>query len=125
MKILFDMDYEKKYKEALERAKEYLKEYYFEEAVKEIFPELKEDGDEYYNREIMAEKEHAIGERFEVDGIIYEVRPSPTFSCQGCSLHVKEENECLDRIGRFGHCGSSYRKDGQDVNFVQVGEKED
>ena len=40
------MDYEKKYKEALERAKEYLKEYYFEEAVKEIFPELKEPEDE-------------------------------------------------------------------------------
>ncbi len=79
----------------------------------------------YYNREIMAEKEHAIGERFGVDRIIYEVRPAPAFSCQGCSLHIKEENECLDRTGRFGHCDSFYRKDGQDVIFVQVGEKED
>ena len=79
----------------------------------------------YYNREIMAEKEHAIGERFEVDCIIYEVRPEPPLSCQGCSLYVKEENECLDRTGRFGHCDRSYRKDGQDVIFVQVGEKED
>ena len=78
----------------------------------------------YYNREIMAEKEHAIGERFEVDCIIYEVRPAPS-SCQGCSLYVKEENECLDRACRFGHCDSAYRKDGQDVIFVQVGEKED
>ena len=80
----------------------------------------------YYNREIMAEKEHAIGERFGVDRIIYEVRPAQTTSpCQGCSLYVKEENECLDRIGRFGHCASSYRKDGQGVIFVQVGEEED
>lgn len=75
----------------------------------------------------MAAKEYAIGERFEVDCIIYEVRPAPLtpLSCQGCSLFVKEENECLDRPVRFGYCGSAYRKDGQDVIFVQVGEKED
>ncbi len=72
----------------------------------------------------METKEHAIGERFEVDGIIYEVRPAPA-SCQGCSLFIEEEGECLDRIGRSGYCDSVHRKDGQDVIFVQVGEKED
>ena len=44
-------------------------------------------------------KEHAIGERFEIDHIIYEVRPA--HSCQGCSLYIEEENECIDRHGRF------------------------
>ena len=53
------MDYEKKYKEALERAKEYLKEYYFEEAVKEIFPELKEPEDEKV-RKALIEMVHDI-----------------------------------------------------------------
>ena len=68
-------------------------------------------------------KEHAIGERFEIDRIIYEVRPAR--SCQGCSLYIVDENECLDRHGRFGHCDGNNRKDGQDVKFVQVGEATD
>ena len=72
----------------------------------------------------MLTKEHAIGERFEVDRIIYQVRPAPTNPCQGCSLFIEEENECLDHEMRFGHCGGTHRTDGQDVNFVQVGEAE-
>lgn len=71
----------------------------------------------------MEKNENAIGERFEVDCIIYEARPAPT--CRGCSLFVEEEGECLDRTGRFGYCGHVHRKDGQNVIFVQVGEKED
>lgn len=66
-------------------------------------------------------KEHAIGERFEIDHIIYEVRPADSCSCQGCSLYIEDENECLDRHLRFGHCGGNVRTDGQDVKFVQVG----
>lgn len=65
-------------------------------------------------------KEHAIGERFVVDHIIYEVRPAQ--SCEGCSLFFREEAECLDYHGKFGYCGSSTRADGKDVIFVQVGE---
>lgn len=68
-------------------------------------------------------KEHSIGELFEIDHIIYEVRPA--HSCQGCSLYIEGENECLDRHGRFGHCDGNNRKDGQDVKFVQVGEATD
>ena len=69
----------------------------------------------------MTKTEHPVGSRFEIDGIIYEVRPA--HSCQGCSLYIEEENECLDRHGRFGHCDGNNRSDGQDVKFVQVGER--
>lgn len=68
-------------------------------------------------------KEHAIGERFEIDHIIYEVRPA--HSCQGCSLYIEDENECTDRHLRFEPCGSDVRDDRQDVKFVQVGEATD
>jgi len=78
------------------------------------------DGEGYPLSEV---KEHAIGERFEIDHIIYEVRPA--HSCQGCSLYIEDENECLDGKLRFGHCGSCHRTDGQDVKFVQVGEATD
>ena len=71
----------------------------------------------------MKAKEHAIGDRFEIDHIIYEVRPA--HSCQGCSLYIEDENECLDSQLRFGHCGSCHRTDGKDVKFVQVGEATD
>ena len=66
-------------------------------------------------------KEHIIGERFEVDNIIYEVRPSHL--CKGCSLWVENERKCLDLLKRFEHCGGEYRTDGQDVIFVQVDEE--
>ena len=41
------------------------------------------------------------------------------------ALCIEEENECLDRHGRFGHCDGNNRTDGQDVKFVQVGEATD
>lgn len=63
-------------------------------------------------------KEHIIGERFEVDHIIYEVRPSHL--CKRCSLWVENERRCLDLLKRFEHCSGEYRTDGQDVIFVQV-----
>ena len=68
-------------------------------------------------------KEHAIGERFEIDHIIYEARPA--HSCQGCSLYIEDENECTDRHLRFEPCDGNVRDDGQDVKFVQVGEATD
>lgn len=68
-------------------------------------------------------KEHALGERFEIDHIIYEVRLAE--SCQGCSLYIKDENECLDLHGRFGFCSGICRTDGQHVKFVKVGEATD
>lgn len=52
------MDFEKAYKEALERAKGYLKEYYFEEAVKDIFPELKEKSEDEKVRKALIEMVH-------------------------------------------------------------------
>ena len=67
-------------------------------------------------------KEHAIGERFEVDHIVYEVHPA--CSCQGCSLYIEDENVCLDNQQRFGSCCGASRSDGQNVKFVQVGEEQ-
>ena len=64
--------------------------------------------------------EYAIGELFEIDHIIYEVRPA--HSCKGCSLYIEDENECHNWNLRFGHCSGNNRMDGQDVKFVQVGE---
>lgn len=64
--------------------------------------------------------EHAIGDRFEVCHLIYEVRQAD--SCNGCSLYINEENECVARDRRFGQCSASYRTDGQNVKFVKVGE---
>ena len=68
-------------------------------------------------------EEHAIGERFVIDHIIYEVRPAD--SCEGCALCFSEEGECLDYRMRFGLCGGESRTDGQAVKFVQVGESDD
>lgn len=69
----------------------------------------------------MSKIEFPIGSRFECDGIIYEVCQADT--CLGCSLFYEEEIECLDRHRRFGNCSGNFRSDGQDVNFVQVGER--
>jgi len=68
-------------------------------------------------------EEHAIGERFVIDHIIYEVRPAD--SCVGCALCLSEEGECLDYRMRFGLCSAESRTDGRDVKFVQVGESDD
>ena len=65
-------------------------------------------------------EEHAIGERFVIDHIIYEVRPED--SCHGCSLYT--EGKCHHK-GRFEHCCSGNRQDNQNVIFVQVGESDD
>ena len=70
----------------------------------------------------MTKTEHAVGSRFEVDGIIYEVQL--TESCRGCACFIEGEGECTDsRSYRFGMCCSGQRSDGNDVRFVQVGER--
>lgn len=67
--------------------------------------------------------EKVVFEKFELDRIIYEVRPA--VSCHGCSFFIDDENECLDYHYRCGFCAASSRTDGQDVIFVQVGESLD
>lgn len=67
-------------------------------------------------------KEHAIGEKFIVNHIIYEVRPA--HSCRNCSLYVESENECLNKNGQFEDCNGNYRTDGQDIKFLQLGEEQ-
>lgn len=66
----------------------------------------------------MRQIEHPVGSRFEVDGTTYEVQLAS--SCHDCSLYLPEENECFDKIWRFGLCGGELRSDGQNVIFVQV-----
>lgn len=68
-------------------------------------------------------KDHAIGERFMIDHIIYEVRQAD--ACAQCSLWVEDEGECLDTTGRFGSCARNARSDRKEVVFVQVGEVTD
>ena len=68
-------------------------------------------------------EEHAIGERFVIDHIIYEVRPAD--SCEGCALYFSEEGKCLDYPMRFGLCSAESRTDRRDVKFVKVGESND
>lgn len=68
--------------------------------------------------------EHHIGERFEVCKIIYEVREGG-FSCEGCSLYIKDENVCTGEYKtEFEGCGSANRTDHRNVIFVQIGESE-
>lgn len=69
-------------------------------------------------------EEHAIGERFERWGSVFEVQECE--SCKGCALLIEEENECLDaRRGDFENCSAYDRDDEKDVIFVHIGEAKD
>ena len=69
--------------------------------------------------------EHAVGERFEIDCIIYEVKEGKECSCEGCALHI-DPGVCSDwPKNRFGFCSPIVRKDRKDVIFVKVGEREE
>ena len=67
--------------------------------------------------------EHKIGEQFEIDHLIFEVRQKD--NCIGCSLFYEEECVCLNYDYRFGVCSEQQRKDGKSVIFVKVGEDTD
>ena len=71
----------------------------------------------------MAEKkQHKVGERFTKCGIIYEVRESKEFMCEGCAL-LSNEDQCLDEPTHdFEPCLYLERDDEKDVIFTKVGE---
>lgn len=66
----------------------------------------------------------AIGERFELAGLIYEVQESEAW-CRGCSFLYEEECECTLSINEsnvVGNCSSLRRPDNKDVIFKHIGE---
>lgn len=66
----------------------------------------------------------AVGERFELKGLIYEVEESG-IGCEGCSFLYKDECVCTmtwDDRKLTSHCTAWYRKDHKNVIFKQVGE---
>lgn len=69
-------------------------------------------------------KERTIGEKFEMDKIIYQVVKTNSCSCEGCAF-FDEEFLCTDWRSQAGQCGGDVRKDGEDVIFVKVGEAND
>ena len=64
-------------------------------------------------------QQHEVGERFENDKIIYEVRES--LACEGCAFLDEDENECKGPLN-IEPCLISSRHDNKSVIFVQVGE---
>lgn len=65
-------------------------------------------------------KEHCIGDRFEKNGIVYEVRKSNY--CENCALYSESEDGCTDYGNQFETCYGKYRQDKQNVVFVKVSE---
>ncbi|MBR7052586.1 MAG: hypothetical protein IKI44_06335 [Bacteroidaceae bacterium] len=66
----------------------------------------------------------AIGERFELAGLIYEVQESEA-GCGGCGFFYEEECECTLTPGEYdlvGYCGSVLRRDDKNVIFKYIGE---
>jgi hypothetical protein len=66
----------------------------------------------------------AVGERFELAGLIYEVEETDIV-CRGCSFLYEEECECVmtDREREVaGMCASVFRPDDTFVIFKYIGE---
>ena len=68
-------------------------------------------------------KQHNVGERFENDKLIYEVRESKDHTCRNCSFFIEDEGHCV-ADGAIETCSGWEREDLTDVIFVQVGEAE-
>lgn len=66
----------------------------------------------------------AVGERFELAGLIYEVEETD-IGCGGCGFFYEEERECTLTPGEYnkvGYCGSVLRRDDKNVIFKYIGE---
>lgn len=87
--------------------------------LRKIFPEIREK-----EIRIVKDRTRPIGQRFECDGLTYEVRKADHY-CRGCACYLRrpgEEPECTKKYS-FGLCGSFCRSDGKSVIFVKVENK--
>ena len=66
-------------------------------------------------------KTREIGERFKMDGVLYEVVEAVTDDpCEGCSLQNEKGLVCRGDIGITGLCYDGMRRDNKPVIFKKV-----
>lgn len=66
-------------------------------------------------------KTREIGERFKMDGVLYEVVEAVTDDpCEGCSLQNERGLVCKGNIGITGLCYDGMRRDNKQVIFKKV-----
>lgn len=65
-----------------------------------------------------------IGERFRMDGVLYEVAEAPDVDdpCEGCALQNERGLVCRGDVGITGFCYGGMRRDNKQVVFVEVSE---
>ena len=70
-------------------------------------------------------KTREIGERFKMDGVLYEVVEAVTDDpCEGCSLQNEKGLVCRGDVGVTGLCYDGMRRDNKQVVFKEVSENE-
>ena len=70
-------------------------------------------------------KTREIGERFKMDGVLYEVVEAATEDpCEGCSLQNEKGLVCRGDVGITGLCYDGMRRDNKQVVFKEVSENE-
>lgn len=66
-------------------------------------------------------KTREIGERFQMDGVLYEVVEAVTDDpCEGCSLQNEKGLICRGDVGITGLCYDGMRRDNKQVVFKEV-----
>jgi hypothetical protein len=66
-------------------------------------------------------KTREIGERFKMDGVLYEVAEAVTDDpCEGCSLQNEKGLVCRGDVGITGLCYDGMRSDNKQVIFKDV-----
>lgn len=66
-----------------------------------------------------------VGERFRMDGVLYEVVEAVTDDpCEGCSLQNEKGLVCRGDVGITGLCCAGMRRDGKQVVFKDVSNDE-
>lgn len=67
-------------------------------------------------------KMREIGERFKMDGVLYEVVEAVADDpCDGCSLQNEKGLVCRGDVGVTGLCYAGMRRDDKQVVFKEVG----